>query len=62
MSQWEHVDIDPCTEVEISNLDNKLMYAFKLQAKSMDGCYGELSETKVTPLTVPIGKFSNASV
>ena len=62
MSQWAHIDIGPYTVTDITDLDVKLMYAVKVQARSVDGRYGELSETKLTTSNIPKGRFSSAVV
>lgn len=45
---WQRMEIGPFFEAVIDTLEPHSMYALKVSAKSVDGRYGNLSETITT--------------
>ncbi|CAL1538075.1 unnamed protein product [Lymnaea stagnalis] len=45
MHSWQQLEIGPYTVADITNLDPQTVYAVRIQAKSVDGRFGNMSET-----------------
>ncbi|XP_033737521.1 receptor-type tyrosine-protein phosphatase S-like isoform X12 [Pecten maximus] len=50
MELWQKKDIGPYTVTELTELDTVSVYAVRIQARSVDGRYGNLSEAVVCPV------------
>ncbi|KAL8616015.1 hypothetical protein ACOMHN_014977 [Nucella lapillus] len=48
MNAWQHVDTGPYTVTDLTELEHHTVYAVRVQARSVDGRYGNLSETVTT--------------
>lgn len=56
MYAWQQMEIGPYTVADITGLEAYTVYAVRVQAKSVDGRYGNLSEV-VTTLVHEVRKF-----
>ncbi|XP_076462562.1 LOW QUALITY PROTEIN: tyrosine-protein phosphatase Lar-like [Babylonia areolata] len=48
MDAWQYLDTGPYTVLDLTGLDPHTVYAVRVQARSVDGRYGNLSETVTT--------------
>lgn len=52
MEDWRKLDIGPYTIADIDIPDEKSTYVVKVQAKSVDGRFGNLSDAAVDPFVI----------
>lgn len=53
MDLWHNKEIGPYTVTEISGLETHTVYAVRVQSRSVDGRYGNLSEVALTGFLPP---------
>ena len=53
IDKWRYQEIGPYQSHTLDELDSRTMYAVKVQAKMLNGGYGNVSDVAVTPSRKP---------
>jgi hypothetical protein len=59
---WQQMETGPYTVADVINLEPHTMYAVRVQAKSVDGRYGNISETATTDVKETGRKYPQSNL